>query len=556
MENTKYILPNFYFFQKHFLKMLKKNIKIYININKTEQSKTAFLKIDLTEDLNEQILKFKKQKIKNTIMYKNLEDCRIFFFNIFKGGDDNFLFLKCGLDDDMITVHELSISLDLAKLAAYVPNFMKTISIIPNSIILNDENQKKNYNRKDVLVCEYIHYTKTLHEMLCVKNKIENQINNDIKSVLIQLIMAIFIAQQKLHFVHNDIHFNNILLKPTLDNIFILYIYNYNNEIYTSFIPSYGNIPIIIDYGLSYTKQLKFLNIGSFFDHKGYNTYSFDRNSDIKYILLNLYKYPHIPIEMKKIIYSFYQNCNINWDTGYDNLEKKSINHIIIQNILEKIKIPENIILYLISLVQLPIKKYDNISKENFDIVAYDFLENFLLFKRFVPEKYLNFLFFNLIKIIKHGLCVLDHSAENLSFESFVKIRFYKILNLFCSRETSVEDFDLKKFIYSILSISYCIENIVYKEAEKRIIKKNNLYKNVSNTFEILQKLTQFLEIYFENKIGDKVIVLNSISESSSFFIIDNYSQKILTDKSLCTKEKILKFLKHMNYDIESKKGK
>ncbi len=44
--------------------------------------------------------------------------------------------------------------------------------------------------------------------------------------------IAILIAQKKLSFIHNDLHFDNVLICKCLQRTFMLYVFEYNSICY------------------------------------------------------------------------------------------------------------------------------------------------------------------------------------------------------------------------------------------------------------------------------------------------------------------------------------
>ncbi len=74
------------------------------------------------------------------------------------------------------------------------------------------------------------------------------------KFITNQLMIAILIAQKKLSFIHNDLHFDNVLICKCLQRTFMLYVFEYNSICY-ALLPTYGYYPIIIDYGFSFSED-------------------------------------------------------------------------------------------------------------------------------------------------------------------------------------------------------------------------------------------------------------------------------------------------------------
>ncbi len=90
--------------------------------------------------------------------------------------------------------------------------------------------------------------------------------------------IAILIAQKKLSFIHNDLHFDNVLICKCLQRTFMLYVFEYNSICY-ALLPTYGYYPIIIDYGFSFSEDLIGgpLLTGIHHNNKGYMNHQYGR---------------------------------------------------------------------------------------------------------------------------------------------------------------------------------------------------------------------------------------------------------------------------------------
>ena len=98
-------------------------------------------------------------------------------------------------------------------------------------------------------------------------------------SILFQICFGLAVAQNKFHFVHNDLHSSNIMFTTT-DNPFMYF--EVNNVFYK--IPTYGKITKIIDFGRATFTHNKTLYFSSTFDENGdaEGQYDYPINNSLK----------------------------------------------------------------------------------------------------------------------------------------------------------------------------------------------------------------------------------------------------------------------------------
>ena len=129
-------------------------------------------------------------------------------------------------------------------------------------------------------------------------------------SIIKQVLCALSIAQNKLHFCHYDLHSSNVMLEKCDKDLVMVYLLDQNNSIC---VPTEGYIPKIIDYGFSYTKDCENNTFYATLAHTdvGFMSCTNDFMSDLKLFLVTVsYDINH-----------FY-NCNsilCSWLPGVDN---------------------------------------------------------------------------------------------------------------------------------------------------------------------------------------------------------------------------------------------
>ena len=104
-------------------------------------------------------------------------------------------------------------------------------------------------------------------------------------SLLVQILFALEDAQQKIQFTSYDIHLSNILIKKVEIEKMNKYVIKQKEYI----IPTYGFLPVIIDFGSSYSKSVigKPMKTKTYSYHKGIQSCIFDSLQDVHHLLVS-----------------------------------------------------------------------------------------------------------------------------------------------------------------------------------------------------------------------------------------------------------------------------
>jgi len=143
--------------------------------------------------------------------------------------------LEC--DDDNITL-EYNVGLEINKLRKSCPNFVATLAYLDcyckkSKLTLTHKLKDKYY--LNGIVIEYV-------EGSHINNYIPFQQH---LRIFLQIVMALHFARIKIDFTHYNLHRGNVIIKQ-LDGDYVIK--------YGDFYLQTNSIPIIIDYGRSYTK--------------------------------------------------------------------------------------------------------------------------------------------------------------------------------------------------------------------------------------------------------------------------------------------------------------
>ncbi len=298
------------------------------------------------------------------------------FMTVNNNQNERYIIYKIGTETPYLCRHEFAVSVSLDKLSPFLPNFMKPYDLIKN--VRADPRQKnpfvtlieeKSGSEKmrlttkkskpktfsDMALFEYINSNMTLAELISINVKGKRQtrvtLNEEIQkikasdfkiinSLLNQLMIAILIAQKKLSFIHNDLHFDNVLICKCLQRTFMLYVFEYNSICY-ALLPTYGYYPIIIDYGFSFSEDLIGgpLLTGIHHNNKGYMNHQYDEFTDFKTMLTRLsYSGYQFGLDKKDAFQSLIfdkliSKLPIDKQTGWDETKDISVSKQLVRHI-------------------------------------------------------------------------------------------------------------------------------------------------------------------------------------------------------------------------------
>ena len=171
--------------------------------------------------------------------------------------------------------------------------------------------------KTDVLLMEYI-------EGISLDSFSKTTTSNILYTIIKQLMLIILVAQEKLKFTHYDLHPGNVIVKKTSTKQMN---YVVNGKTYT--VNTYGYLPVIIDFGLSYTSDLIYKYSPLFHTDIGIYSDRFRQFVDLKILLLGI----NSDIEnskFKKFVTKLYSKLDIDFKNGWDLIDQNNaIDHMI-----------------------------------------------------------------------------------------------------------------------------------------------------------------------------------------------------------------------------------
>jgi len=198
---------------------------------------------------------------------------------------DNDIVFKVSQELDESILHEYLVLKDLATLNS--EHFPKEKGLITKKVSKkffedpeNNEMFDSNGVDTEILLMEYISRD-SLDDIFDEHYK-DRKI---IFSLLVQILFALEDAQQKIQFTSYDIHLSNILIKKVEIEKMNKYVIKQKEYI----IPTYGFLPVIIDFGSSYSKSVigKPMRTKTYSYHKGIQSCIFDSLQDVHHLLVS-----------------------------------------------------------------------------------------------------------------------------------------------------------------------------------------------------------------------------------------------------------------------------
>lgn len=198
---------------------------------------------------------------------------------------------KLSIEVNRTIEHEYFVLKRLNELRKYCPSFVGTVGLLPayvNREFFEDENEvttksnvldvKRNPVLANYLLIEYVsdvtfrHIVKFAHR-------------STVTGVLLSVLCALAVAQNKVNFTHYDLHSGNMLMRKVEDDAYFAYILPDKVVVY----PTYGWYPVIIDMGSSHVQgiQERPTRTSICHYHRGLQSTLFDPISDLHHFMIS-----------------------------------------------------------------------------------------------------------------------------------------------------------------------------------------------------------------------------------------------------------------------------
>ena len=424
-----------------------------------------------------------------------------------------------------LVFHEYTIMKSLNDISPYCPHFCKTYGIVNCKVdpYKRKEGNPFEYKKskypivKEVLLCEYLEDCPKFYNYIKNKKVPDNVIYSTIKQVL----MAIIIAQQEKKLTHYDLHSQNIMMKKCNKDMVFLYVLDEENQFA---IATYGAYPIVIDFGFSYISEMEDDYLWPSMGHTevGFMSDRFDTFSDAKLFLNSVatdLEYKRYKKKQTKtfnnIVDNLFSKLKIEKESGWDNNNDSSALDKVAE-ILEPInkysvlfdKYEHYCIEIIQTLIICPLSK-----QENYDVkkVYKTFLKEWVKIENEISDPFYNIYILKGIicsaRIVRHLYINIKH--RNIALKNFSELVYSRINEV--SKFCMPKELNTELLLCSLLMLSKCIENILYKEINKRMKKKIKEYNKLP--------ISSLQEIYaiFETNIKEDYIY----NENTQIYIFD-----------------------------------
>jgi len=462
-----------------------------------------------------------KLKVKKLFETGNQGVCGLFSF-----GSHKFVF-KLSQYIDYIATHEYEIMKGLDDIAEFCPHFCRSVALINHGV---EPRRKKGANpfeiiskypiKQPILIEEYIEGRNLGHYI--DRNKYD-VVFSSVKQVL----AAITIAQKCKNFSHYDLHSDNIILEKCSPDQVNLYIFDKNSAI---IVPTYGYVPKMIDFGFSYNENINdnYATTGISYTDIGFMSDRFDWISDFKLFLVSVSKEINNSGKDKRgerlrnIARNIFGKLELDWKTGWDsdsNLQGATAATIDkINNMVKSTGIFKDHCYTCIDIIQsmliLPFEKKSSSEL----MVAYPiFLKEFAKIENEIGsaiyKMYILRCIVDVAKSVKADY--MDEEKRPSAVETFKNALKDAILSV--SKFCLPRGIKYELMLCSLYSFSDCVEGILYKNIEKRVLQKDKMYKNLIPTSAL--EITRIVDSNFEEKYmysGNTIIkVYNSVEKTS-----------------------------------------
>ena len=347
----------------------------------------------------------------------------------------------------------------------------------------------------DVLIMEYIDNSRKFYRYL-KNDKIEEEC---IFSVIKQTLMAISYAQKFKNFTHYDLHSNNVLIKTCNPNSVFLYALDDKTQYC---VPTYGYYPVLIDFGFGYIKDMDNSSLYGALAHTniGFLSHIFDKWADPKLFLvtisdeLNKYRKSHNTKLFRKIVKNIFSSLNIDWESGWDNVDDINCSDRIYNMIKREGKFSkffresgQYCVDILQSLISLPVKrrKYKQI-----DEVYRMMVDEFHKIELEISSVFYNLYIFK--KTVDAAKMVKTEYSNRDTMEDAVKRFKHMVLDAISHVASYCHPkLDWDRLLCSMIVLSRQMEGVIYEYTNRRWKEKNEEYddielKNVDEVFECI----------------------------------------------------------------------
>lgn len=234
---------------------------------------------------------------------------------------DHPIIFKYSPHSDYTTIHENTIFQDINPIAEEYPNFSRSYGLISlginNDILAQNLFDDSSPFKYDVLLVEYIK-GKPLRSLITERKTKKRTMYSIIKQVL----LSIIVATNKINFVHYDLHANNIIVYPCERDKCVEYTILCEGYDEIIQVPTFGYLPVIIDFGFAYTENTSDKPFCNTFAHvdSGFYLDRYDPIADYRLFLVSMaddFKTYGKDVKFNTLVRKIFGKMRIDWESGW-----------------------------------------------------------------------------------------------------------------------------------------------------------------------------------------------------------------------------------------------
>jgi hypothetical protein len=387
--------------------------------------------------------------------------------------DKRALVFKLSRYFDNSVIHEYHVMQSLRSLSDFCPNFSTMSNILMQPVSPNFRTSARPFQKssyiKPTLVMEYISNVGDLYSII----KDPKSPDKLILSCLKQTMCALMLGQKECDFVHNDIHSSNILVQPVQENMSFLYVVDDANLFY---VPGYGHMAVMMDYGFSYSKDLRDTPLMCSMAHTeyGFRPTAFDPLSDIILLLVSLseeYRLRHpgkSATKLRNVVRNLFEGLSIDWQSGWSLYHGASALIDVLDRTdryVQKSALLTDYFPFCIDILQTlvthPLRKR---STQNFKIYARTLAEQLCILETAVDNAFKELYILN--RIVNSAAQLrknyVDDPEKTTVYFAETVIKIINDVIPYCK-----VDFDYERLLCSLYLFAECMEHIMYRNMQR-----------------------------------------------------------------------------------------
>jgi len=409
------------------------------------------------------------------------------------------------------SLHEYYVMRSLKTITPYCPYFCEVHDIIQVPMSPNFRDQKNPFKtdpnkykiQGDVLLMNYVK-GKNLYSLV-KRREIDDRI---IFSAMRQVIGAIMIAQDELNFSHYDLHSSNVIMTPCEPNSISLFISG--EKMISS--PTYGAQPVVIDFGFSYSDELKKRPIMSSLAHTdiGFMSHLYDKYADMKLFLISLAYESKLHRKssrhftlfrklVKKIFKPLKVDYTSGWDEGYSQVSAIDRVNDLIGDIEAKSQVFGRYNHFALDLIQNMIKLPLRGKKVKDLGVAFVAIDSELAkLDQEIGSSFYNLYMFKKITEIATKLRILyENRAKRKVAVKLFKKKIYAELDQIS--KYCIPSLNFERLLCGLLVYSDAVEGVLYRSCNDVWGKKQKDYEKMQ--YNSIYEISKFIDSMLPDKI-------------------------------------------------------